>query len=115
MVMEYFIDAFRKYADFSGRATREQYWMYILIYVVISVVLSIIDAAMATVVLSAIFSVVMLVPSISIATRRLHDTGRSGWWQLIGLIPLLGIIILIVLLVQDSHGDNEYGPSPKPG
>ena len=76
--MEYFLDAFRKYADFTGRATREQYWMYILIYVVISVVLSIIDAAMATVVLSAIFSVVMLVPSISIATRRLHDTGRSG-------------------------------------
>ena len=113
--MEYFLDAFRKYADFTGRATREQYWMYILIYVVISVVLSIIDAALATAVLSAIFSVVMLVPSISIATRRLHDTGRSGWWQLIGLIPLLGIIILIIFLVQDSHGENQYGPNPKLG
>ena len=113
--MEYFLDAFRKYADFAGRTTRQQYWMYILIYVVISVVLSIIDAAIGTAVLSAIFSVVMLVPSISIATRRLHDIGRSGWWQLIGLIPLLGIIILIVFLVQDSHGDNEYGPNLGPG
>ncbi len=110
--MEYFLDAFRRYADFTGRATRQQYWMYILIYVVISVVLSIIDAAMATAVLSAIFSVVMLVPSISIATRRLHDTGRSGWWQLIGLIPL-GIIVLIVFLVLDSDEANEYGPNPK--
>jgi uncharacterized membrane protein YhaH (DUF805 family) len=110
--MEYFLDAFRRYADFTGRATRQQYWMYVLIYVVISVVLSIIDAAIGTMVLAAIFSVVMLVPSISIATRRLHDTGRTGWWQLIGFIPFLGIIILLVFLVQDSHGENKYGPNP---
>ncbi|MFT7386980.1 MAG: uncharacterized membrane protein YhaH (DUF805 family) [Candidatus Endobugula sp.] len=59
------------------------------------------------------FALVMLVPSISIATRRLHNTGRSGWWQLISVVPLIGIIVLIVFLVQDSKQDNEYGPNPK--
>jgi uncharacterized membrane protein YhaH (DUF805 family) len=60
-----------------------------------------------------LFALVMLVPSISIATRRLHNTGRSGWWQLISVVPLIGIIVLIVFLVQDSKQDNEYGPNPK--
>lgn len=55
----------------------------------------------------------MLAPSISIAARRLHNTGRSGWWQLISVVPLIGIIVLIVFLVQDSKQDNEYGPNPK--
>jgi uncharacterized membrane protein YhaH (DUF805 family) len=113
MNMEYFIAAFNRYADFSGRATRQEYWMYVLIYMVIYVVLGIIDAAFGTLVLALIFAVVMLVPSISIAARRLHDTGRTGWWQLIGLIPILGLIVLIVLLAQDSQGENIYGPNPK--
>ncbi|MGR3220105.1 MAG: DUF805 domain-containing protein, partial [Candidatus Anammoxibacter sp.] len=56
---------------------------------------------------------VLLVPSISIAARRLHDTGRTGWWQLIALIPLIGTIVLIVFLAQDSHSENSYGPNPK--
>ena len=63
--------------------------------------------------LALIFALAMLVPSISIAARRLHDTGRSGWWQLISLIPLIGAIVLIVFLVQDSHEENQYGPNPK--
>ncbi|GAC19978.1 inner membrane protein yhaH [Paraglaciecola arctica BSs20135] len=66
-------------------------------------------------IISMIFGLALLVPSISIAARRLHDTGRTGWWQLIALIPLIGIIILIVFLVQDSHDTNEYGVNPKSG
>lgn len=108
--MEYFIDAFKRYADFSGRADRRQYWMFVLIYIIIYVILSIIDSALGTFLLGLIFSLALLIPSLSIGARRLHDTGRSGWWLLIGLIPLLGAIVLIVFFVQDSDDDNEYGP-----
>jgi len=107
--MEHFIDAFRKYADFTGRANRTQYWMYILFYVISYLVLTVIDAALGVLLLSLIYSLIMFVPSISIAARRLHDTGRSGWWQLLALIPLLGTIILIFFLVQASADENEYG------
>lgn len=111
--MEYFVDAFKKYADFSGRATRTQYWMFVLIFMIIYIALAMLDAFLGTFVLAAIFNLVLLVPSISIAARRLHDTGHTGWWQLIIFIPLIGIIVLLVFLVQDSHPDNEYGPNPK--
>lgn len=112
--MEYFLDAFNKYADFTGRATRKEYWMFILFYIIGYVVLSVIGGILGTIALSLIFSLVLLVPSISIAARRLHDTGRTGWWQLISLIPLIGIIVMIVFLVQDSQEDNEYGPKASP-
>jgi len=111
--MEYFFGAFEKYADFSGRARRKEYWMFILYYMIIYMVLSVIDGIFGTFILGFIFSLVLLVPSISLATRRLHDTNRTGWWQLIVLIPLIGAIILIVFLVQDSHDENAYGPNPK--
>ncbi len=112
-MMDYFVDAFKKFADFSGRATRTQYWMFILIFTVIYFVLALIDVYLGTMVLASIFNLVLLIPSISIAARRLHDTGRTGWWQLIIFLPIIGIIVLLVFLVQDSHGDNEYGPNPK--
>ncbi|MCK4710975.1 MAG: DUF805 domain-containing protein [Gammaproteobacteria bacterium] len=111
--MGYFLGAFSKFADFSGRAQRKEYWIFILIYMLIYIALAVIDAFLGTMVLALIFSLVLLVPSISIATRRLHDTGRTGWWQLIAIIPLIGIIVLIVFLVQDSHDENSYGPNPK--
>lgn len=111
--MEHFTDAFKNFANFSGRARRTQYWMFSLFVVMISIALAIIEAIIGTVFLGALFSLAVLIPSISIAARRLHDTGRSGWWQLILLVPLIGIIVLIVFLVQDSKDDNEYGPNPK--
>jgi len=111
--MEYFIDALKKYADFEGRATRKEYWMFILFYLILYVVLIVIDSSMESLLLSTIFSLGLLVPSISVAARRLHDTGRSGWWQLISLIPIIGTIVVIIFLVQDSHEENKYGPNPK--
>jgi uncharacterized membrane protein YhaH (DUF805 family) len=111
--MEYFTDAFKKYADFSGRATRTQYWMYILIASIIYLVLAVVDALLGTFIFAVIYNLGILIPSISIAARRLHDTDRTGWWQLILFIPLIGSIILLVFLVQDSREDNEYGPNPK--
>jgi uncharacterized membrane protein YhaH (DUF805 family) len=111
--MEYFLGAFKQITDFSSRTRRKDYWMFILVYIILYFVLSVIDAMLESMVLGVLFSLVMLVPSISIATRRLHDTGRSGWWQLIAFIPLVGIIVLIVFLVQDTQEANKYGPNPK--
>ena len=107
--MEYFTDALKRYADFTGRATRQDYWMYILFYIIFYIWLIIVDVVLGTLVLTGIFALAMLVPSLSIAARRLHDTGRTGWWQLIAFIPLIGAIILLFFLVQDSDDDNEYG------
>ena len=88
---------FSKYADFNGRAERSEYWWFILFIVIASLAISMVSS-----VLSGLFSLGTLLPSISAATRRLHDTNRSGWWQLIAIVPVIGIIILIVFLAQGS-------------
>ena len=111
--MEYFIKALKQYATFTGRAQRKEYWMFVLFYMIFYVVLAVIDGALGIIVLSTVFSLLLLLPSISVATRRLYDTGRSGWWQLIALIPLIGAIVLIVFLAQDSREDNQYGVNLK--
>ncbi|MGB3609247.1 MAG: DUF805 domain-containing protein [Cellvibrio sp.] len=111
--MEYFLGAYKKYADFTGRARRQEYWMFILFYFIVSIILGIVDGVLGIQILGLLFSLASLVPSLAIGARRLHDTGRSGWWQLLYLIPLIGLIIMIIFLVQDSHPDNEYGPNPK--
>ena len=110
--MEYFLDAFKQYATFTGRATPRQYWMFVLFYVIAIILLTVIDLVVGTMVLSGLFSLAAMIPSLSIAARRLHDTGRSGWWQLVLFVPLIGLIVMLVFLVQDSHDDNQYGPNP---
>jgi uncharacterized membrane protein YhaH (DUF805 family) len=113
--MEWYLAALKKYADFSGRARRREYWMFILVNLVISCVLAGLGyVSNAFSVLSWIYTLGVFIPSFAVAARRLHDTGRSGWWMLIGLIPLLGVIVLIYFFCQDSApGDNQYGPNPK--
>ena len=111
--MEYFLGAYKKYADFTGRARRKEFWMFVLFYFIVSIVLGIVDSIIGFQLLGLLFSLGSLIPSLASGARRLHDTGRSGWWQLLYLIPLIGLIIMIVFLVQDSHPDNEYGPNPK--
>lgn len=88
---------FSKYADFSGRAGRSEYWWFFLF-----IILASLGASMISNVLSALFSLGILLPSIAAATRRLHDTNRSGWWQLISFIPVIGAIVLIVFLAQEG-------------
>lgn len=106
-----------QYAGFSGRARRSEYWYWTLFYIILSVIASLLDRAVFNANngswFSAIVGLGLLIPSLAVAVRRLHDTTRSGWWILLGLIPVVGAIILIVFYVQDSHGDNQYGPSPK--
>jgi len=86
--------------------------MFFLFYIISVIILTAIDTGLGTEYLATLFALAALIPNISIAARRLHDTGRTGWWQLIGLIPLLGAIVLIIFLVQASHEANEYGSKP---
>src|SRR5688572_31168375 len=112
--MNWYIKALKQYIDFSGRAQRMEFWMFVLFNFLVSLGLAIIDAIIGLGFLSPLYSLAVLIPSLAVGVRRLHDTGRSGWWLLIGLIPLIGIIILIVFWVQDSQpGDNAFGPNPK--
>ena len=109
----------QKYAGFSGRARRSEYWYFVLFTIIVGIVASIIDTILGTKasngagLIYAIAELALLLPGIAVAVRRLHDTSRSGWWLLLGLIPIIGSIVLIVFFVQDSHGENQYGPSPK--
>ncbi|MDR7271103.1 uncharacterized membrane protein YhaH (DUF805 family) [Pelomonas saccharophila] len=93
---------FNKYVDFSGRASRSEYWWFALF-----VVLGCIVTSMVNHWLYYLFALGTLLPQLAAASRRLHDTGRSGWWQLIGLIPLIGFIVLIVFLAQESGEATE--------
>lgn len=105
-----------QYAGFTGRARRSEYWFWTLATFIASIVLTIIDMILGVQILQWVFFVAVLVPGLAVGARRLHDTGRSGWLQLIGIIPIIGWIILIVWFASDSHpGDNQYGPSPKGG
>ncbi len=87
--------------------------MFVLFYLIFTIVLGVIDNVLGIALLGIVFSLGMLVPSIAITARRLHDVGRSGWWQLIYLIPLIGLIVMLIFLVMDSMEDNEFGPNPK--
>ncbi len=111
--MKYFIDALKNYAVFTGRASRTAYWMFMLMYVFLYLLTIGLDIFLGTGFLSLIYALLLMIPSISVTTRRLHDTSRSGWWQLISLIPIVGLIILVIFLCQDSHEKNKYGINPK--
>lgn len=119
--MDWFLVVLKKYATFSGRAQRAEYWYFYLFYTLIYIGLAILDWMMGVYSLefgigwlSGLFCLALLVPSFAVLFRRLHDTGRSGWWLLIGLIPLIGPIVLIVFLAQDSAAEeNTYGLNPK--
>ena len=90
---------FSKYADFSGRASRSEYWWFFLFIILAGALIAILSDRLAMV-----FYLATLLPSLAAATRRLHDTSRSGWWQLVCLIPLIGLIVLLVFLAQKGDG-----------
>jgi uncharacterized membrane protein YhaH (DUF805 family) len=104
----------QRYAQFTGRAGRPEFWWFFLANLIISVVLSLLGRASVTVsIISLAYSLAVLVPSIAVGVRRLHDTDKSGWWILLGLIPLVGFIVLLVLFVlEGTPGSNRYGPPP---
>jgi len=111
--MNWYITVLKKYAEFNGRATRSEYWYFILINTVIGVIFSVIDHTLGINMFNTIYTLSVLIPSIAVATRRLHDTGKSGWWRLLLFVPIIGFMILVLFLVKESVPfENEYGPNP---
>ncbi len=142
---QYYIDTLKsRYAQFSGRASRSEFWFFVLFNLIVSILLAILDSVLGTGYtyevttntlatatteaasvsvtqtigyLQSIYGLAVLIPSIAVSIRRLHDIGKRGWWILLSVIPLVNIIGIFVLLffyVQDSKpGENEYGPNPK--
>ncbi|MGO8756877.1 MAG: DUF805 domain-containing protein [Terracidiphilus sp.] len=121
--MNWYMEPWKKYAEFTGRARRKEYWIFTLVNTLIYLVLFVFAVVSAgeeksmfspVMVLFWIFCLAAFIPSLSCGVRRLHDTGKSGWWLLIAFVPFVGGIILLVLMVIDSTpGVNEYGPNPK--
>ncbi len=119
--MNWYVDVLRKYAVFSGRARRKEYWFFVLFNLLIVAGLTLVDAFVGTYdpvrevgLLSGLYGIGMILPSLAVGARRLHDSGRTAWWLLIGLVPIIGAIVLLIFFILDSQmGDNEYGPNPK--
>jgi uncharacterized membrane protein YhaH (DUF805 family) len=120
--MKWFLDVLKnKYATFDGRARRSEYWYFVLFYILILFALTLVDSLVGTLneeagigLFSGLFALGTMVPGLAVTVRRLHDTNRSGWWVLIGIIPIIGDIALLVFAAQDSQpGANRFGPNPK--
>jgi uncharacterized membrane protein YhaH (DUF805 family) len=119
--MNWYLKVLKQYADFSGRARRKEYWMFVLFNMIFAIVAMILDNVLGIAMegigygpLYGLYALAMLIPGLAVAVRRLHDVGKSGWMILIALIPLIGSIWLLVLMVTDSNaGENQYGQNPK--
>ena len=112
--MNWYLKVMKNYFNVNGRARRTEYWMFLLIYIGIAIVAGVIDSIIGLGLVGLLVVLAHLVPSITVGVRRLHDTGRSGWWLLVALIPLVGWLIAIYWAVKegDPH-DNAYGSNPK--
>ena len=144
--MDWMLMPLRRYAEFSGRSRRKEYWMYVLLMIIVGVVIGLIEATLELTgmigpygPLSGLFGLATFIPNIAVTIRRLHDTNRSGWWMLVGVVPyvamvaavvsgnialvgilgfvaLAGMIVLLVFVLLDgTKGPNKYGEDPKGG
>ncbi|MCX6333747.1 MAG: DUF805 domain-containing protein [Bacteroidia bacterium] len=119
--MKWYLKVLKQYADFEGRARRTEYWMFALFNILFLIVAIALDNVIGTTFgelpygfFYLIYALAILIPGLAVGVRRLHDTGRSGWWMFISLIPFVGGIWLLVLMLLDSEPEtNEYGPNPK--
>ena len=122
----YFVNVIKnKYADFSGRARRSEYWYFALFNIIISILMAIVGVlvgylmgedtgAIVTLGLMTVYSLALLIPSLALVIRRLHDSGKSGWMALLGFVPVVGgIILLVFLLLESEPNTNKWGPNPK--
>lgn len=115
--MHWFLDPIQNhYADFSGRASRQQFWMFILACIIVGVIAGVVDGIIGIKLVTAIVTLALIVPSVAISARRLHDTGKTAWLLLLGFVPFVGPIILIVLYaLKGDAGTNQYGPASSDG
>lgn len=118
-MIEWYLKVVRdNYANFSGRARRSEYWYFTLFNFLVGIALNLIDTFVLNMsevgLLGSIYSLAMLIPGLAVAVRRLHDVGKSGWYYLLILLPIIGWIWLLVLFfTEGDNGANEYGPNPK--
>ena len=119
--MGWYLQALKKYAVFGGRSRRKEYWYFVLFSLIVSLVLSAVDALLGTLssytnvgLLGGIYGLAIIIPTIAVSVRRLHDIDRTGWWVLISLVPVIGTIVLLVFAVlEGTPGQNRFGPNPK--
>jgi uncharacterized membrane protein YhaH (DUF805 family) len=119
--VNWYLEALKKYAVFSGRARRKEYWFFFLFNMIVTIALVVLDTVTGSLspelglgLFSGIYMLAVLLPGLAVTVRRLHDTERTGWWLLLALIPLIGAIVLFVFTVLDSKpGENKYGDNPK--
>ncbi len=113
--MNWYVKVLKQYADFNGRARRQEYWMFVLFNIIFSIVAGAIDAAIGSGgAIGGLYGLAVLIPGLAVSVRRLHDIGKSGWMLLVVLIPVIGAIWLIILFATEgAHGSNEYGADPK--
>ena len=101
------------YANFNGRAARPEYWLFFLFYIVVYILGIVLDSITGFGLFTLIVTLGLLLPSLAVGARRLHDTGKSGWFQLLYIIPVLGFLIMIFFLVQQGDAlENKYGAPP---
>lgn len=111
--MEVYMQPWMKFATVEGRASRREYWTFVLINLAVNMVLTILAKQVSLVgIFGLLFSLALIVPSIAVGIRRLHDTGKSGWYLLAGLIPVIGWLAVLIFMLQESSGDNDYGVTP---
>jgi len=119
--MNWYLKVLKQYADFQGRARRKEYWMFVLFNLIFAFIAMYLDRIIGTTmgglpygVIYMLYGLAVLIPSLAVGVRRLHDIGKSGWMLLVSLIPFVGVIWLIILFVTDSNpGENQYGANPK--
>lgn len=119
--MDWYLKVLKNYAGFDGRAQRAEYWFFVLFNMIASIICLVLDGLFGTYdsqtgigLFYVLYTLGVLIPSFAVAVRRLHDIGKSGWWILLGLIPLIGPIVLLIFFVLDSQpGENRFGPNPK--
>lgn len=119
--MNWYLEVLKKYAVFSGRARRKEYWYFFLFNFIASIALAVVDSMTGSFdaeagvgLLGVIYALGVLIPGLAVSVRRLHDIGRSGWWLLIIFLPLIGAIVLLVFMLLEGKSDtNQYGPDPK--
>lgn len=117
--MEWALLPLKRYAEFTGRSRRKEYWMFVLLAIGLNIIAAVLDSLLGSRmgnlgIVAMLLALVLLVPSIAVGVRRLHDTDKSGWWLLIALIPFIGAIVLIVFYATDgTKGPNRFGEDPK--
>lgn len=116
--MNWYLKVLKNYAIFEGRASRSEFWFFTLFHLIAFILASVLDGLLAGItsglpIFTLLYAIGTLIPSVAVAIRRLHDIGRTGWWYLLSLVPLIGLVLLVFFVFDSQPGSNQYGANPK--